>query len=152
MPKTDPAPSRTWPWTGAFYWLPSPTPSGPPTWSILTCHDLNLRDGISHREMWPAVVEHLAGLWGKAPEPFKRRLGDHYYALPRGRVTRPKGKYLILHGNDAPVTDWQRIIVDRFRLQGLQVRAPWDDHERVLRDDVLALEKVLEVGLDLPGV
>ena len=82
---------------------PTPNPSGPLSWSLLTCHDIGKWDGIAYREMWPSVVEHLAELWGKAPEPFRRRLGDHYYALPRGRVTRPKGNYLILHGNDAPL-------------------------------------------------
>ncbi len=83
------------PLTGAFYWLPTPKPSGPLSWALLTCHDLGAYDGISHREWWPSVLKHLAPAWGKDPIPFKRRLGDHYYALPRGRITRPKGKYLI---------------------------------------------------------
>jgi hypothetical protein len=98
------------------------------------------------------VLDYLAGLWGKAPEFLKRRLGDHCYALPRGRVTRPKGKYAILHGRDSPVPGWGEIVIGRFRLHGFQVRTPWDDHERALTDDVLALEEVLEISLNLPAV
>jgi len=143
---------RPRPLTGAFYWLPSPAPSGPSSWALLTCHDLGKWDGISHREFWPSVLEHLAPAWGKDPAPFKRRLGDHYYALPRGRITRPNGNYLILHGNDAPVPAWQTIVSDRFRLHGLQVKTPWDEHERTLSEDVLALEDVLGVSLGLPKV
>jgi hypothetical protein len=140
------------PFTGAFYWLPSPDPSGPSSWSLLTCHDLRVWDGISHWEMWPHVLSHLAGLWGKAPEPFGRRLGDHYYALPRGRVTNPSGRYLILHGNDvrALVPEWRAIIVDRFRLDGLPIRTPWDEHEQTLSEDVFALGEALGVALDFP--
>ncbi len=135
-----------------FYWLPEPTQLGQLSWVRLSCHELGVWDGISHREFWPFVLEHLAQVWGKDIEVFKRRLGDHYYALPQGRVTKPKGKYLILHGNDAPVPGSQGIIVDRFHLHGLQVRMPWDEHEQTLRDDVLALEEELGIDLDLPRV
>ena len=44
------------------------------------------------------------------------------------------------------------MVVDRFRLHGLQVKTPWDEHEQTLRDDVLALEEALGVDLGLPGV
>lgn len=136
------------PLDGAFYWLPAPNTNGSISWGLLTCHDLRLWDGVSHREMWPHVLHHLAGLWGKAPVPFRRRLVDHYYALPRGRVTRPEGNYLILHGNDAPpVPAWREIVVNRFQLHGLPVRAPWDEHERTLGEDVIALEEALGVSL-----
>lgn len=146
MPQAPTYSSPPRPLTGAYYWLPSPTPSGPFAWSLLTCHDLGRWDGISHRELWPFVVGHLAILWGKAPDAFRRRLGDHYYALPRGRVTNPKGKYLILHGNDSPLVTWREIIVHRFRLHGLQLKSPWDEHERTLREDVLAFEEALGIG------
>jgi hypothetical protein len=136
------------PLTGAFYWLPSPSL----TWSLLTCHDLALEDGTAHRELWPFVLDHLAAAWGRDPKAFRRCLGDHYYALPRGRVMKPKGQYLILHGNDAPLPGRQAIVVDRFHLHAHQIKAPWDEHERVLRDDGLALEEALGIELDLPYV
>ena len=102
--------------------------------------------------MWPYVLERLAPAWGKDPVSLKRLLGDHYYALPRGRVSRPKGNCLILHGNDAPSPAWKEIVIARFNLNGLRVRAPWDEHEQTLRDDVLALEEALGIDLDLSGV
>jgi hypothetical protein len=119
---------------------------------LLPCHDLNVWDGISHRELWPSVLDDLKGLWDRAHEPLKRRLGDHYYALPRGRVTRPKGRYAILHGRDSPAPGLREIVFDRFRLHRFQVRTPRDGHERALRDDVLALEDVLGIGLSLPAM
>ena len=50
------------------------------------------------------------------PAAFRDLLGDHYYALPRGRITRPKGNYMVFQGNDAPLRNWKTIVVDRFRL------------------------------------
>lgn len=152
MTRLDTSDARPGPSTGAFYWVPGPTPSGPPSWGLLTCRDLGKWDGIAHREMWPAVADHLAGLWGEAPEALRRRLSGHCYALPRGRVTRPEGNHLILHGNDAPVAGWRGIIVDRFRLHGLPIRTPWDEHEQTLGEDVLALEAALGVTLDFARI
>ncbi len=137
------------PRVGAYYWLPTVGPSGRTPWRLLTCHDLGLRDGLSHREFWPSVLDHLSTTLGKKPEGIIRRLVDHYYALPRGRVTSPGGKHLILHGGDSPIPDWQEIVVDRFRLHGLAVRILRDEHERTLREDVLALEETLGVDLNM---
>jgi hypothetical protein len=152
MPSRSARPAPNPPLDGAYYWLPTPTTTDSISWSLVTCHDVRLWDGISHREFWPSMLERLAPAWGKDPVSLKRRLGDHYYALPRGRVTRPGGKYLILHGNDAPAPAWRTMVVDRFRLHGLQVKTPRDEHEQALRDDVLALEEALGVDMGLPGV
>ena len=137
------------PLAGAYYWLPVPTTNGSIHWDLLTCHDLGVWDGVSHRVFWPSVLAHLAPVWGQDAASLKHRLGDHYYGLPRGRVTRPKGRYLLLQGKDSPVPDWKARIFDRFHLTGLDVRALSDDHERVLREDVLALEAALGVDLGL---
>lgn len=142
-------PTSPLPLDGAYYWLPSPDEDRAIRWDLITCHDLGARDGVSHREFWPSVLEHLAPSWGFDPVSFRNHLADHYYALPRGRVTRPKGRHLILHGRDAPVPDWEPRIIDRFHLSGQKVRALSDDHERFLREDVLALEGVLGVDLGL---
>ena len=61
-PKTGPpAPG---PRTGAYYWVPRRGPGGL-AWELVTCHDLDVWDGISHREFWPLVVPRLAIEWGK---------------------------------------------------------------------------------------
>lgn len=139
------------PLTGAYYWFPRPHPEGP-SWELLTCHDLGAWDGISHREFWPLVVEHLAAAWGKDAGPLKRRLLDRYTGLPRGRITHPKTGYLIIHGDDAPVADWRPRIKDRFRLRGVKVRPLFDEHERMLAGDPEAVEAALGLRLGLPGV
>lgn len=137
---------------GAFYWSPAREPAGRISWRLLTCHDLRRWDGISHRELWPSVLDHLAATWDKDPAVLRRRLGDHYYALPRGRVTHPRGRYLILHGNDAPVAGlaWKRIMIDRYRLDGMPLATPHDEHERTLREDVLSFEESFGIDLNLP--
>ena len=93
--------------TGAYYWCPHPLPEGL-ICNLVTCHDVNVWDGISHREFWSYVLEHLAVAWGKDAKALKRRLRDHHTGLPRGRVTHPKSGYIVIHGDDAPVAvpDW----------------------------------------------
>ena len=138
------------PRTGAFYWTPTREPAGRTSWRLLTCHDLRRCDGISHRELWPSVLDHLAAAWGRDSAMLRRRLTEHYYALPRGRVTRPRGGYLILHGNDAPAgVEWQAAVVERFGLAGLPLGTPWDEHERTLREDAIAFEAAFGVDLGL---
>ncbi len=150
MSEADPTATRAL--VGAFYWVPAREPAGRISWRLLTCHDLGGWDGISHRELWPSVLAHLAASWEKNPVVLRRRLSDHYYALPRGRVTHPRGQYLILHGNDAPLPGpaWKRIIIDRFRLSGETLGTPHDDHERTLSEDILAFEEALGIDLNLP--
>ena len=98
------------------------------------------------------MLERLASAWGFGPIALHHLLDDHYYALPRGRITNHEGRYWILHGKDSPVPGWKKLIVDRFHLGGLRVKTDWDEHERVLSDDVLALEETLGIDLDLPRV
>ncbi len=134
------------PLAGGYYWCPLPTSAGH-TWELVTCHDLKVWDAISHRELWPYVLEYLAAAWGKDAEVLKRRLGDNYTGLPRGRITHPTSGYLIAHGEDAPVRDWLSIVKQRFRLN--RVKPLSDDHERMLREDLKAVEDALGVILGL---
>jgi hypothetical protein len=115
----------------------------------VTCHDLGVWDGISHREFWPYILEHLAAAWSKGADTLKRHLHDHYTGLQRGRITHPKTGYLIIHGQDAPVTNWKTRIKARFRLNGVRVKALSDEHEQMLTEDRRALEEVLGVTLGL---
>jgi hypothetical protein len=109
----------------------------------VTCHDLGVWDGISHREFWPDVLEHVATAWGKDAKALKRCLRDLYTGLPRGRLTHPKTVYLIIHGEDAPVVNWKSKIKARFRLKGVRVTTLYDEHERMLGADRRALEDAL---------
>jgi hypothetical protein len=76
-----------------------------------------------------------------------RRLFDHT-GLPRSRITDLKSGYDIIHGNRAPlVDDWLELVKERFRLT--EVTLLYTEHERMLGDDPLAVQDVLEMNLDL---
>ena len=116
------------PLTGAYYWVPIPLRSL--TWRVLACHELGFSKDQSHYDIWPKVLTHLAGLWGRDPKVLRRHLVRHCYGLPRGRVTHPKKTFLILHGNDSPTSDWKEIVIRRFGLLGRPVRLLFDEHGR----------------------
>lgn len=132
--------------TGAYYWCPHPI-SGGVAWSLVTCHDLEIWDAVSHREFWPAVLEHLAKTWDKDTNVLYRRLFDHHTGLPRGRITHPKSGYVLIHGDDAPVPNWLELIKERFRLT--EVTPLYTEHERMIGDDPIAVEKILGTSLGL---
>jgi hypothetical protein len=151
MPTKPPSPSPTGPLDGAYYWLPVPIASTSIRWDLITCHDLGVWDGVSHREFWPSVLAHLAPTWGKTPEALRGLLGDHYYGLPRGRVSRPKGRYLLLHGKDSPVPDWEDRIIDRFCLAGRRVTVLHDEHETMIPGHRRLVEELLGIRISGPG-
>ena len=136
--------------TGAYYWCPRPS-SGGFSWELVTCHDLDIWDAVSHREFWPAVLDYLAKTWGKDPNVLYRRLFDHHTGLPRGRITHPKSGYVVIHGDDAPVIDWLVQVKQKYRLT--EVTLCYTEHERMIGDDPVAVQKVLGLNLGLvePG-
>lgn len=141
-------PAKPKPLTGAYYWFPRPHSDGP-SWELLTCHDLGVWVGISHREFWPHIVEHLATAWGLEAEPLKRRLADHHTGLPRGRINYPRPGFIILHGGDSPLDYGVSRIIDRFHLGHVQVELVGTDHESMDRRDLAAVQEALGVSLGL---
>jgi hypothetical protein len=131
--------------TGGYYWFPTHYADGI-TWSVVTCHDLNCAADAGHDvELWPKLITLLAGVWAKDARLLKRSLGLSYTGLPRGRVTRPDKKFLILHGNDSPVPVWQIQVAERFGLAGCRVRAIFDEHETMIPGHPQAVEVSLGV-------
>ena len=47
-----------------------------------------------------------------------------------GRITRPGGRFLLLHGDDAPVSDWRARVLRRFQLVRRSVGLCYTEHER----------------------
>jgi hypothetical protein len=135
------------PLTGAYYWFPRPVPGGL-AWELVTCHDLGVWDGISHRGFWPYVLEHLAAAWGKDDKVLERRLRDSHAGLPRGRVTHPKSGYAIIHGDDAPVASWLELVKARFRLTEVIATPEFTEHEGMIIDDLRALQEALGISFD----
>lgn len=142
---------RESPLTGAYYWLPRPHPDGP-TWELVTCYDLGVWVGISHREIFPRIVERLAAAWGLEAEPLKRRLADHHTGLPRARINYPRPDYILLHGGDSPVEGWLPQVIDRFHLRDVELELVGTDHESMDPRDRAAVEEALgaSLGLDRP--
>jgi hypothetical protein len=138
------------PRTGAYYWLPRPDRNGArPAWELITEHGFNVAEGISHRDFWPFVVERLAAVWGKNARALRRRLRDHYAGLPRGRVTHPGSRYLIIHGDDEPVAHGLKLVRQRFQLNQVEATGLFDEHEQMIRDDHRAVQEALGIALGL---
>ena len=132
------------PLTGGYYWFPAPA-NETVEWSVLTCHDLGFGPDEGHFDMWPSVIDRLATAWVRDVVRLRKVLAGHCYGLPRGRVTRPDRRFLLLHGRDAPVTDWLERVVARFDLEGRKVRLLFDEHERTFTGDRRAVNA--EFGL-----
>ena len=102
---------------------------------MVTSHQLGFDAETGHGEMWDAVIERLALAWAKDAAVRRRVLKDCYYGLPRGRVTRPGRRFLDLHGDDAPRTDWLERVLVAFDLDRCSVRVLFDEHERTMAED-----------------
>lgn len=139
----------TKPFTGAYYWLPTPTFHGV-NWSIVTCRDLGCgRDAGHDADLWPRLMIPLSVAWEKDANVLKRRLTLHYTALPRGRVTRPEKTFLVLHGKDSPTRGFEEMVTASFGLSNRRVRFVFDEHETMIPGHSRAVEVAL--GLRLYG-
>ena len=98
-------------------------------------------------EMWTPVLDRLAAAWGKDGAVLRRVLIDRCYGLPRGRVTRPGKRFLVLQGNDSLCPDWLERVILSFHLDHRSVKALFDDHERMLAEDRARVSKALGIHL-----
>lgn len=135
---------------GGYYWFPAPAGDAV-AWSVLTCHDLGQGPEEGHSEMWPSVIDRLATAWGRDALRLGRLLAEHCYGLPRGRVTRPGRRFLVLHGDDAPVGDWPGRVAGRFGLDRRSLRLLLDEHERTFTQDRRAVSEELGIPIGPPG-
>ena len=85
--------------------------------------------------MWASVIDRLACAWGREAERLRRSLKPCCYGLPRGRITQPEGSFLLIHGDDAPITDWRAPVLTRFHLDPRAVRLYYSEHERTSTQD-----------------
>lgn len=134
--------------TGGYYWFP--TRAGDTIdWSVLTCYDLGFNPDDGHFDMWPSVIDRLASVWRRDAVRLRRLLAVHCYGLPRGRITRPERRFLLLHGDDAPVADWLPRVLDRFNLNDRGVKLLYDEHEETFTKDRRVVNA--EFGLSIAG-
>ena len=132
--------------TGGYYWLPSPG-DGSPTWRVVTGHQLGFDAEAGHVELWDAVIDRLATAWGKDVAVLRRLLGNCPYGLPRGRVTRPGRRFLVLHGDDWPRPDGLERGLVAFGLDRYFVRVLFDEHEVTMDDDRRSLAGILGISV-----
>lgn len=131
--------------TGGYYWLPSPG-DVLPTWDVVTRHDLGFDAEAGRVEFWDAAIERLATAWGKDAAVLGRLLRNHPHGLPRGRVTRPGRRFLILHGDDWPCPDGLERVMVAFGLDRRLARALFDEHERTIDQERRLVARALGVA------
>jgi len=142
---------ETKPYTGGYYWFPTPSPEGI-TWSIVTCRDLGCHSDAGHdADLWPRLMVPLARAWGKDALILRKKLALSYTGLPRGRVTRPVKTFLVLHGKDSPIQIWEQWVIESFRLSGRQVKFIYDEHETMIPEHPRAVEAALGLRLHEAG-
>jgi len=143
----------TEPQTGIFFWVPWGD-----GWRLETFFDSQFPSTgsieLDHARIWSKWANTLLG---KDESNTPRAILHSYSGIPRGRVTKtivrkfPGGPneriYLVLHGNDAPMRNAGKIIASRFYLPDGRWKFAFDDHERMTKDDVLAIQRYL--GRDL---
>jgi hypothetical protein len=137
--------ARREPLSGGYYWFPT-RDHGSVTWEVLTCHELGFDAEVGHIHLWPSALDRLSAALGQDPRVLRLLLGRHYTGLPRGRVTRPRGRFLVCHGNNAPVRDWLPRVIRRFDLDPRTVRDEFDEHETRLPEDRSRVDEVLGIG------
>jgi hypothetical protein len=130
--------------TGGYFWLPTPG-DAKVVWDVVTCHELGFDAEFGHVEMWTALIDRLAVAWSLDVAVLRRTLKDCCYGLPRGRVTRPKRRFLVLHGDDSPRPDWLERVRVAFHLELRSVRVLFDEHERTLAEDRKRVSKALGI-------
>jgi hypothetical protein len=138
------------PLSGGYYWFPR-RELAVVTWKVLTCHDLGFESEVGHADLWPSALDRLAHEWGKDRAFDGSRLANHYRGLPRGRVGDPDGRFLVCHGNDAPVGNWKTRVRRAFGLESLPLKAIFDEHETTLEEDRRMVESVLGIAIGRAG-
>lgn len=140
---------RPRPLTGGYYWFP--TQAGDTIdWSVLTCHDLGFGPGDGHYEMWRTALDRLARTWGREPGLLLDTLEDCWYGLPRGRINRSGGRFLLLHGDDAPVADWLPMVAERFNLDVRAIEIQFSEHHETVTEHRRAVNDEFGLSIDRP--
>jgi len=132
------------PQTGIYYWVPLPGGK----WDMLTFFDSHYGNA-NHDQVWEReVVPYLTHVWKLNPSQ-AGMIADAYAGVPRGRITRMQQGYAHHHGGDAPTGQSETVVKRAFGLPFVQSMP--DDHERMLQDDVNAVQSVLG-NLGLTGI
>ena len=113
-------------------------------------------EDILHTQVWErSTAEALGEIWGLDAGTVKR-IKNHPYGVPRGRVSIGVGMVFINHGKDTPMDKDEilRKVSSEFGLGGLvardKVKVAFDHHEMMQKEDrnvingVLGMNPILE--------
>jgi hypothetical protein len=89
--------------TGPYYW--DCTGRKKRSWTISLACEVCLGLETGHDEFWRLVLTRLAVERGRDTVAARRCPELYYTGLPRGRVTKLRRSYLIVHGDDTPIPD-----------------------------------------------
>lgn len=132
---------------GIYYVVPSKSGHV----SILSERD----DGFSdpaHMFFWEKILRHLSKEFSVDLNP----VSTNYMGLPRGRVQKeidtetfqPTGRWVVLHGNDVPLSTIKYAVLQDFGLLPLssQGKVVWKEepHEKMDPADVSEVRKILK--------
>lgn len=137
--------------TGGYYWFPFPDIDSV-TWQVLPCHELGCDADVGHVDLWALVIDRLATAWQRDGRVLKKRLKNNYTGLPRGRVTQVRNRLMIFHGEDSPVADWKPMVVSKSDLDQLSVKVTFDEHERMIPEDLRRVNEVLGLKVGNEGI
>lgn len=134
------------PQTGLYYW--GPTKNG---WRIFPFFQEQY-PGATHGDVWSKWASTILCV-EQSQKALPREVRNAQYGLPRGRVTKIKMRgelvYLISHGDDVPTDDPIDGIVEKFNLPYGQFKASVDNHEHMLRSDIVTIQQFLGKDLGL---
>ena len=129
------------PQQGIFWWAPRFNEDKSIRWVLIEFFESEYGYGIDHQSIWEKWAATILGVADTKLSPI---LLDAYCCIPRGRVSkelRSTGRYLVLHGNDAPVKNAVRSVASRFNLPQNNYCGLFDDHERTIREHVRTIER-----------
>lgn len=150
------------PQTGIYFWAPRVNKSGKIFWTLQTFFDRDFpaHDNIEldHATIW----KQWAGtILGKNDPDESKAIRNNYSGIPRGRVTVARERsypggpsrkvFYILHGNDSPFADIKtsKLIASNFHLPDGSWKFVYDNHERMIRSDIQAVQRHLGINLGL---
>lgn len=136
--------------TGTYYWIPRPERKN--RYELITFSDQEFGDTSPHI-MWSRyVLPMISQIWEVELPQLRRRLGDCYTALPRGRVIKDDTGFKIIHGGNYEGRGWENKIRRQFNIGKSPCSLTQDRYEVILSDDLKRLERLLNRELGLVGV
>jgi len=134
--------------TGTYYWIPRPERKN--RYELVTFTDQEFGDTSPHI-MWSRyILPMISQMWEVELPQLRRRLGNCYTALPRGRVIKGEAGFQIVHGGNYGGRGWENKIKRQFNIGRSPCNLIQDQYEVILSDDLRKLERLLnrELGLD----